>query len=40
MTISTNNIGADIDMMMNGQKLEKVARFKYLGAILWKDGTC
>ena len=25
---------------MNGQKLEEVTSFKYLGAILYKDGTC
>ena len=25
---------------MNGQKLEKVTRFKYLGTILCKNGTC
>ena len=25
---------------MNGQKLEEVTSFKYLGAILCKDGTC
>ena len=38
MTNSTNNISADISM--NGQKLEEVTSFKYLGAILCKDGTC
>ena len=35
---STNNIGADVSM--NGQKLEEVTSFKYLGAIPCKDGTC
>ena len=35
---STNNISADISM--NGQKLEEVTSFKYLGATLCKDGTC
>ena len=25
---------------MNGQKLEEVTSFKYLGATLGKDGTC
>ena len=25
---------------MNGQKLEEVTSFKYLGATLCKDGTC
>ena len=34
----TNNITADISM--NGQKLEEVTSFKYLGATLCKDGTC
>ena len=38
MTNSTNNIGADISM--NGQKLEDMISFKYLGATLCKDGTC
>ena len=38
MTDSTNHISADISM--NGQKLEEVTSFKYLGAILCKDGTC
>ena len=37
-TNSTNNINADISM--NGQKLEEVTSFKYLGATLCKDGTC
>ena len=32
MTNSTNNITADISM--NGQKLEEVTSFKYLGATL------
>ena len=35
---STNNIGAYISM--NGQKVEEVTSFKYLGATLCKDGTC
>ena len=38
MTNSTNNISAAISM--NGQKLDKVTSFKYLGATLCKDGTC
>ena len=38
MTNSTNSISADISM--NGQKLEEVTSFKYLGATLCKDGTC
>ena len=38
MTHSTNNISADISM--NGQELEEVTSFKYLGAALCKDGTC
>ena len=38
MTNSMNNISADI--CMNGQKLEEVTSFKYLGATLCKDGTC
>ena len=36
MTSSTNNISADISM--NGEKLEGVTIFKYLGATLCKDG--
>ena len=32
MTNSTNNLSADISM--NGQKLEEVTSFKYLGATL------
>ena len=38
MTNSMNNISADI--RMNGQKLEEVTCFKYLGPTLCKDGTC
>ena len=38
MTNSMNNIGADI--IMNGQNLEEVTSFKYLGATLCKHGTC
>ena len=38
MTNSTNNTTADISL--NGQKLEGVTTFKYLGATLCKDGTC
>ena len=38
MTSSMNNISADISM--NGQKLEKVTSFKYLGAALCKNGSC
>ena len=37
-TDSTNKISADISM--NGQKLEEVTSFKYLGATLCKDGAC
>ena len=36
MTNNMNNIS--IDIIMNGHNL-KVTRFKYLGAILCKDGT-
>ena len=35
MTNSTNNISADI--IINGQKLEEVISFKYLGATLCKE---
>ena len=28
------------DVSMNGQKLEEVNSFKYLGATVCKDGTC
>ena len=38
MTNSTNNISADISM--NGQTLEEVTSFKYLGVTLCKVGTC
>ena len=38
MTNSTNNISACI--CINGQKLEEVTSFKYLGATLCKDGAC
>ena len=38
MTNSTNNISADISA--NGQKLEEVTSFMYLGTTLCKDGTC
>ena len=38
MTNSTNNISADISM--NGQKLEEVTSFRYLGATLCQNGTC
>ena len=38
MTNSTNNINAAISM--NGQRLEEVASFKYLGVAQRKDGTC
>ena len=37
ITNSTNNISADISK--NGQKLEEVTSFKYLGTTLCKDGT-
>ena len=38
MIISTNNISTDISI--NGQKLDKVTSFKYVGATLRKYGTC
>ena len=38
MTNSINNIRADISM--NGETLEEVTSFKYLGITLCKDGTC
>ena len=37
MTNNTINISADISM--NGQMLEEVTNFKYLGATQSKDGT-
>ena len=37
MTNSMSNISADISM--NGQNLEEVTSFRYLGATLYKDGT-
>ena len=38
MTNSTNHISADNSM--NGQKLEAMTSFKYLGATLCKGGVC
>ena len=38
MTNSVNDISADISM--NGQKLEEVNSFRYLGATPCKDATC
>ena len=38
MTNTTNNISADISV--NGQRLEEVTSFKYLGATLCSDGFC
>ena len=38
MTNSKSNISAYISM--NGQKLEKVTSFKYLGTTLCKDSIC
>ena len=38
MTSSTDSISAVTSR--NGQKLEEVTSFKYLGATLCKDGTC
>ena len=38
MVNSTTNISANITM--NGDPLEEVTSFKYLGATLSKDGTC
>ena len=38
MTNSTNNIDANISV--DGQKLEEVTSFNYLGATLCKDDTC
>ena len=37
MTNSTNSISVDISV--NGQMLEKVTSFKYLGATLYKDDS-
>ena len=38
MTSSRNNISVHIST--NGQRLEEVTSFRYLGATLCKDGTC
>ena len=38
MVNSTN--GISVNITMNGQPLEEVTSFKYLGATLSKDGTC
>ena len=38
MTSSTNRNSADIST--NGQKLEEVTSFTYLGATMCKDDTC
>ena len=38
--IMTNSKNISADININGQKLEEVTSFKYLGANLYKDGTC
>ena len=38
MVNSTNEVSANVTM--NGQPLEEVTGFKYLGATLSQDGTC
>ena len=38
MVNSTNN--ASVSIIMDGEELEEVSSFKYLGATLTKDGTC
>ena len=38
VTNSTNNVSAGISR--NGQKLEEVTSFRYLGATLCQNGTC
>ena len=38
--IMTNSTTISVQISMNGQKLEEVTSFKYLGATLCKDGTC
>ena len=38
-TVMTNSMN-NISVGMNGQKLEQVTSFKYLGATLCKDGAC
>ena len=38
--IMTNSMNISADISMNGQKLEGVTSFKYLGATLCKDGIC
>ena len=38
--IMTKSMNISADISMNGQKLEEVTSFKYLGATLCKDGTC
>ena len=40
MNYSTNNISADIIISINGQKLEEVTSFKWMGSTLCKDGIC
>ena len=40
MTIVSNN-GADaMNIAINGQKVEQVTAFKYLGSIISSDGRC
>ena len=38
--VTNSTINISLDNSMNGQKLEKVTSFKYLGATLFKDGIC
>ena len=38
--IMTNSTTISVQISMNGQKLEEVTSFKYLGATLCKDATC
>ena len=38
--IMTNSTTISVQISMNGQKLEEVTSFKYLGATLCKDFTC
>ena len=38
--VTNSTINNSLDNSMNGQKLGKVTNFKYLGATLFKNGTC
>ena len=38
--INTDSMNISADISMNGQKLEEVTSFKYLGVTLCREGAC